>query len=203
MSLERQLLQNQVANEGRENLDWVLYDSLFTTAASTTMTLTFFQNTIGGVGRARTNMKNAGMLPAPQSFFVTEIGMLIYNNNGTSFWQVGLGAGAAVIFPPNVMVANGFFDLILDPATQYEGHCTHMWEMVHQNMDAPASLLSSGAIQPYALHRAIKFKKPIIIAPNRAFSLQMTLTTPAAAGGYVVANTLIQWYLKGVLRRNG
>ena len=63
----KNFIANQAAKEGRENPDWILYDSLKTTA-NVSNGLTFFQNTIGSVGKARTNMQNAGSLASPKTF---------------------------------------------------------------------------------------------------------------------------------------
>jgi hypothetical protein len=201
-SLEQNILENQFNNEGRENLDWILYDSLFT-VASATQTLTFFQNTVGGVGRGRTNMKNAGMLPSPQAMLVTEIGLRFMNNNGTCFFSHGAGAGAAVQLPLDIMIATGFFDIIVEPRTEYEGHLMQFRQTSEQVLDTPAALATVQNTPMGMNLQSIKLKKPIVLGPNRAFSLRLTLTTPAAAGGYVAANTLVYFIFKGILRRNG
>lgn len=201
-SLEQNILENQFNNEGRENLDWILYDSLFT-VASAAQTLTFFQNTVGGVGRGRTNMKNAGMLPSPQAMLVTEIGLRIMNNNGTPFFQHAAGAGAAVNLPLDIMIATGFFDIIVEPRTEYEGHLMQFKQTTEQVIDTPAALATVQGSPSSVNLQSLKLKKPIVLGPNRAFSLRLTLTTPAASGGYVAANTLIYFIFKGILRRNG
>ena len=201
MSVEKQLLQNQAAAEGRENLDWILYDSLLTTAGATQQ-LTFFQNTVGGVGRERTNLKNAGMLPAPQSFFITKLCCKIFNLSGNSFFTAGAGAGAATEYPLNAFFSQGHFDFVLDPRTEYEGHMMQLNEQINRVNDSTAALLTAAALPGSFTYSTLSFNKPIIVAANRAFSLRMTVTTPAVGGGYLAADTVIMWFLKGVLRRN-
>lgn len=201
-SLEQNILENQFNNEGRENLDWILYDSLFT-VANVNQTLTFFQNTVGGVGRGRTNMKNAGMLPSPQAMLVTEISLRIFNNNGTSVWSSGVAGMAAIVPNPlEIMIATGFFDIIVEPRTEYEGHLMQFRQAQEHVVDTAAVGGAQAGIPGAGNLQSIKLKKPIVIGPNRAFSLRCQLTTPAAANGYVAANTLIYFIFKGVLRRN-
>jgi hypothetical protein len=198
MSTEKQMLANQLKGEGRENLDWILYDSLLTTA-SATQQLIFFQNALGTVGKARTNMQQAGQLPNPKTMFVTEIGCKVVNLNGTPLFFAG-GAGPTIHFS-NVLFNSMFFELRLDPATLYEGHGTEFWDQINY-MNDTAATLGVAALPANNNLKTIKLKKPIIIPSTRSFSLVAQLTTPAAAVGYTAANTAIYFYLKGVMRRN-
>lgn len=199
--LPARLIQKQAAQEGREYLDWVLYDSLLTTV-SITQTLRFFQNTIGGVGRNRTNMKGAGILPSPQSFLIKKIAVAVFNLDGTSFKTAGAGAGAAIEYPLNQLLNRAYFDLLVDPSTDYEGHVSQMYEQVDRVNDSTAALLTQAVISGAYKFKSIALKYPIIIRSQRSFGLDMTLTAPAAAGGYTAANSVIYWYLIGELRRN-
>lgn len=201
MSLEANLLENQFNMEGRENLDWILYDSLFT-VANAAQTLTFFQNTVGAVSRARTNMKNAGMLPSPQAMLITEIMFRVMNSNGIPFSASGAGAGSAVSNPIDIMVATGFFDIIVEPRTEYEGHLMQFRQTQEWMYETTANLLARQTNPTAGYLQSLKLKKPIIIGPNRAFSLRLQVTTPTAGGGYSATNTLLYFALKGVLRRN-
>ncbi len=201
-SLEQNILSNQFNNEGRENLDWILYDSLYT-VASTNQTLTFFQNTIGGVGRSRTNMKNAGMLPSPQAMLITEISLRIFNSDGTSMWSSGVAGMTAIVPNPiEIMIATGFFDIIVEPRTEYEGHLMQFRQAQEHVVDTAATGGAQAAVPGAGNLQSIKLKKPIVIGSNRAFSLRCQLTTPAAGNGYSPAVTLIYFILKGILRRN-
>lgn len=197
----KSLVLNNRAKEGEEVLDWMLYDSLFTTA-NTAQQLIFFQNTLGAVGRNRTNMKNAGMLPSPQKFVVNQIMFKFFNVTGASFTATSAGAGAAVIYPINAMISRANFDVVLEPATVYEGHLSSMYEQLNYLMDAPASLLGT-ALSPTAFYyKTLKLRYPIIIDSNRSFAVRLNITTPAEAGGYTAANTLIMVYMMGDMLRN-
>lgn len=199
MATAQQLKRRQLSMENMETIDWILYDSLYMTA-SATQTLTFFQNTVGSVGRSRTNMKNAGSLPDPQTFFVEEIGVKLYNDDGTAF--VLSKPATEVIYPPNIIFANMFFDFVVDPNVVFEGHGMQFREQQDAVNDGAATTLTQGALQTAMNLRVMKLKKPIMILPQRSFSVQMTVTTGAAAGGFVAAHTRLSVWLKGQKNRN-
>lgn len=184
-------------NEGYTPKNKVLYDSLFTTA-NTRQTLTYFQNTIGGVTRVRTNMGQAGQIPAGSYMFVQSIECQIFNTSGAAFFTIATGASTAVEYPVNAMIAKGHFDIVLGSDTIYEGHMSQMEGAVNRMEDAPASKLGSAVIKGFSF-RSIDFTNPLVIMAGKSFKLVLELTTPAAAGGYVANDTLIYWYLNGVM----
>jgi hypothetical protein len=124
------------------------------------------------------------------------------NNNGTAFFAHAAGAGAAVQNPIDIMIATGFFDIIIEPRTEYEGHLMQFRQAQEHVVDTAAVGGAQAGIPGAGNLQSIKLKKPIVIGPNRAFSVRLQLTTPAAGNGYVAANTLIYFIFKGVLRRN-
>jgi hypothetical protein len=126
----------------------------------------------------------------------------IFNQNGAGFFIQGDGGAAPVEHPVNTMIAQGSFDYVLEPSTEYEGHMSQLRDSLDRVEDATATGLATAAIPGSFVSRSLKLRKPIIVEPARAFSLRMTLTTPAAGGGYTANNTLIYWYLFGVLQRN-
>jgi hypothetical protein len=193
------MIKKQLDSEGREVLGWIFYDSL-TMVASSVNNLTFFQQTIGIVGRNRTNMKSAGSLPNPQSFLATKIGFKLVNPAGAPFFFDG---GASPTVPSLWAIFNQMsFDVKVDPSNEYEG--SGPLQMVkspfYMNNGAATSL--GQAILPEQIYTEVKFAQPIMITSNRAFSVNVTLTTPAAGTGYTAATTLLYCYMTGVLRRN-
>lgn len=191
----KSLLMNTVKGEGREMVDWIFYDSLFMTA-SATQTLTFFQNTIGSVGRARTNMKSAGMLPSPQSFAVTELGF-----HTTSVLPIFMSGGAAPAeHPENALYKAFTWDFILEPSRDYEGYGHEFWHPLSYLNDTAAALAQT--IVPATPQKCRKFDVPILIPTNRAFSVVASFTLGADAGGFVAATSKLFCYIKGYLRRN-
>jgi hypothetical protein len=197
-SNEKRMLERQMQGEGRENIDWMIYDSLLTTAGATQQ-LIFFQNALGTVGKVRTNMQQAGQLPNPKTMFVTEIACKIVNLTGAPVFFSG--GAAPTIHPFNVIFNSMFFEVRLDPATLYEGHGIDFFDQINYMNDTAAVLGVSTSPTNNTL-RSIKLKKPIIIPSTRSFSLVAQITTPAAAQGYLAANTAIYFQLKGVMRRN-
>ena len=193
----RNILRNNLANEGREMIDWKFYDSLLTTV-SISQNLTFFQNTIGTTSVDRTNMKSAGQLPSPQSFVITEIAFKLINADGTSLYYSG-GATAA-IHPANVIFSKFTWNIKVEPSIEYEGHGSDFWEEQGYLNDSGTTLAAWG--YPNSPWKTVKFKAPILLIANRAFSVNVNLTAPAAAQGYTAANTRLYCYLKGLLRRN-
>jgi len=200
--LRRDIL-SEFQNEAYQTVDAVLYDSLFLATASAQNVLTFFQNTIGNVtgGRIRTNMKASGTLPSPQAMLVTEIGYKLLNTDGTSFYMGG-NATAPVAYPPNVIAAKGFWDFVVTPSTEYEGHLSQFREQVDFMNDGASTSLGTAPFPNAMNTRVLKLKEPIVLLPNRSFSLNCTVTTPAAAAGYSTTASLMYWYLKGRIRRN-
>jgi hypothetical protein len=98
------------------------------------------------------------------------------------------------------MMAQAHFDFRLEPSTDYEGHGLQVWEQMDYINDSGALLAVAGS--PMLNYKPIKFKAPILIPPTRNFNVSLTLTTPAAAQGYVAATSKVYCYLKGLLRRN-
>lgn len=192
----KQLLQNTVSGEGREMIDWILYDSLPITASAVN-SLVFFQNTIGGVTRNRTNMKSAGMLPSPQSFAVTEISFHV-NNVLPAF---GAGGAAPTELPDNAIFKLFTWDFLLDPSRDYEGYGYEFHHPVEYWNDTATTLCINTF--PLVPEKTKKFDVPILIPTARAFSVVATFTAPATAvGGFVTATSLMFCHLKGYLRRN-
>lgn len=195
----RKMLQNNMNGEGRELIDWIFYDSLVHTA-SATQSLVFFQNTIGTTSRIRTNMKSAGQLPNPQSFAIIELGFRILNPIGTSFSMSG--GAAPVVHPANAMMNQAYFDFKLEPSTDYEGHGLEIWNQVDYINDTGATLGVDAVPYNQLGFKPVKFKAPILIPSSRSFSVILTLTAPADAGGLVAGTSKIYCYMKGLLRRN-
>ena len=191
----KSLLMNNVKGEGREMIDWEFYDSLHMTA-SVTQTLTFFQNTIGTVGRVRTNMKSAGSLPAPQSFACT----------GISFHTVSVldeydaGGAAPSVMPKNALFSAFTWDFKLEPSTDFEGFGFDFWKPTMYMNNTGTTL--GVAIIPREPYKIKKFDMPILVPTNRAFSVVATLTLPADVGGFVAATSNLYCTLYGYLRRN-
>jgi len=193
------MLNNNLKSEGREMIDWIFYDSL-THTASVRQELVFFQNTIGTVGRIRTNMKSAGQLPNPQSFAVIELGFRVLNPIGTSLHMAG--GAAPVVHPVNAIMNQATIDFKLEPSTDYETHGLEVWEQVDYMNDTNATLGVDTASYCHAGFKPIRFKAPILIPSSRAFSVSLSFTAPADAGGLVAGTTKIYCYIKGLLRRN-
>lgn len=191
------MLQNNLKSEGREMIDWMFFDSVIT-VASTTATFSFFQNTLGTVGVNRTNMKSAGQFPNPQSFAITEMGFRVQNLAGTPFFFAG--GAAPTIHPCNVIFGSMTFKVKLEPSTDYEGYGFQFWDQLDYMNDTAAALGQQA--YPALGYKTLKFKAPILIPPTRAFSVEATFTTPAAAQGYTAAGTPVYCWIKGLLRRN-
>lgn len=193
----RNIKRNQLKNEGRVMIDWIFYDSLLTTV-SVNQNLTFFQNTIGTVGIARTNMKSAGQLPSPQTFIITELWFRMFNADGTSF--LFAGGAAPAVHPLNVIFNQMTWNIKVEPSIEYEGHGNQIWTQEDYLNDSGALLgVSNYPNNPW---KSVKFKAPIPLIANRAFSVNVNLTAPAAAGGYTAANSKLYCFIKGLLRRN-
>lgn len=193
-----ELVYSQFQKEGMENVDWMLYDYMPTTA-SATQTLKFFQNS-SSVGRARTNMVVAGQLPDPQAFLVTGMECLIFNLDGKPF--EGTVGGTDVIYPVNTIFSKGYMDLVVSPKTVFESHMRAFYSQVDAIATASATDTQSGAINNMLFRKSYRFQIPILILPQRHFELNMTVTTPAETGGYTSANSMIMWIMRGLLRRN-
>jgi hypothetical protein len=196
-SIVKRALQNQMKGESREVIDWLFYDSVLTTV-SVNQTLTLFQNTIGTAGIARTNMKAAGQLPSPQSFLVTEIGMKLFNTAGTPMFFAG--GAAPTIHPANVIFGGMTWKIKVEPSTEYEGHGSQFWSELDYMNDTGTTL----GVQTYPQEgfKSVKLKVPLLLISNRAFSVEVNFTAPAAAQGYTAAGTPLYCFLKGILRRN-
>jgi hypothetical protein len=198
-NIVKNILANNQKGEQRELMDWMLYDSILLATASANQTVTLFQNTVGSVGIARTNMKSAGMLPSPQSFIVTGITLFILNSDGTPFFFAG--GAAPTVHPANVIFNQLTWKLRVDPSTDYEGAGFEFWDPIDYQNDTGTTLGVASSLTTKKW-KEVKFKAPILLAANRAFSLEANFTTPAAATGYSITKTLLYAKLTGLLRRN-
>ena len=188
MGNERQLISAERQGMGVENLDWPLYDSL-PMVASARQTLIFFQNSGNVVnGRARTNMKNPGSLPAGEEFLITGLRMSFRNPTTTPFTVTALPE-------LNQLINTGWFDVYREPATFYEGHLTELFNQAFIN--GGLATVDGGGV----FEKGLKFKRPIILLAVRHFEIKVTLDAPAFAGGFG-ADTLLYVYLHGIKRRN-
>lgn len=194
----KDLVFQQFAQEGYETVDWTLYDSLFTTAGAV-QTLDFFQNS-SNIGKARSNMERAGSLPEPQAFLITSMEVHIFNADGKPFYLEG--AATPQVYPINAIMAKGSMSFNVSPKTMFESHMRMFAEQVDTIQDNGTDHKATGAIGSTMFRRIYKLRTPIIILPQRQFSLKMNITTPAEGQGYTAANTLIMWNLNGMLRRN-
>jgi hypothetical protein len=194
----KNILQNNLKGEQRELMDWTLYDSSLL-AASVTQTILFFQNTEGTVGIERTNMTSAGMLPSPQSFIIIALRFYLLNSDGTPIFFGG-GVGPTV-YPPNVIFNRFTWKLKIDPSIDYKGHGMQFKDQVNYFNDS-AALLSNGSNLTIEKYNWLKFKTAPILPANRAFSVEATMTTPAAATGFSITKTLLYCEMRGLLRRN-
>lgn len=198
-------LKNKAAlelnNEQFEYRDWFLYDTMFS-VVSATQILRFFQQNGGTVGRAITNMTGNGQLPAPEIFFATELMFCMFNTTGVPFvmtYTGGAGGGAAVCQYEQIL-SSMFFDLRIEPSVEFQGHGRMLRDQQNVAIDVAAAAVSGGPTNNL-IAKVLKFKTPLTILPNRSFSLDMTVTTPAAGGGYAAATTAFFWGLRGVKRR--
>lgn len=193
-------ISNERSKERKGYVDWILYDAMKMTAAASN-TLTFFQNTIGSVGKARTNMQNAGSLPSPKTFAVQEICARVINPSGAPFRLAG-GASPTVL-PLTTIFSTMFFEFRRDPATDYEGHGSQLFEAPMFLNDDAETPIGSAVIQDAILYKSIKLNTPILLDSNRAFSLNVQFTAPTdSTNGFTASETLIYFFLKGILRRN-
>lgn len=202
MERNKQLIAEQRKFEGRSNIDWVLYDSL-KMSASARQTLTFFQQTIGAVGIARTNMRNAGMLPSPQSMIVEGIGVEFFNLDGSPLLATADKATGAVTCAVAAMAAQGGLSFNIDPATEYEAHLSDFFNfpLVGMNNNGAADIVGFGGGFE-STKRIKRLNVPLLLDENRSFNVKIELTTPAAGNGFTAANTICMVKLYGSLRRN-
>ena len=198
----RALIAAQRKYEGRSNIDWVLYDSLKMSAGAR-QTLTFFQQTIGGVGIQRTNMRNAGMLPSPQTMIVEGIGIEFFNLDGSPLLATATKATGAVACAVAAMAAQGALAFNIDPATEYEAHLSDFFNfpLVGMNNNGAADIVGfAGGFEN--TKRIKRLTVPLLLDENRSFNVKIDLTTPAESNGFTAANTLCMVKLYGSLRRN-
>lgn len=197
MKSVRQKIIDEFKDEAREVIDWTLYDSQLIATASARNDLIFFQNTIGGVGRPRTNMNNSGVLPAPESFLIMEIWTLFFNSDGVAFQ----GDNTAHDQPINVLCAQGYWSFHSEPKVMIEGS---MNEMRTQEQEAvfcgktPATEVQDLS----ALWKKFYLRRPIVVGTARHFRLEASLVAPAAGDGYATTTSLMYWFLRGLKRRN-
>lgn len=192
------LIKDQLEKEGRRSVDWILYDSNYT-KANETQTIRFFQNTIGSSGQYRTNMKTQGMLNAPQSMVVKELGCFALNTDGKPFIVTANSASAIAL---NALFSKLYFDFRIEPQSMYEGAGFEFYNAVNTVRDGATTSLGTNVFPVTQNFKTIKLMQPIIIAPNRNFSVNITLTAPVEGDGYTASNTLIYFYLKGLMYGN-
>lgn len=190
---------NEFFKEGTEFVQWTLYDSVLTTAA-TAQNQVFFQNTIGSVTISRTNMQSAGQLPKPKSFLVTDMCIKLVNIDGASFEFEG--AGTPTIYPPNAIFSRMTGIFFIDPSRKFEWAQPQYNTQIDIFNDGAATPIGSHTLRQGPVNQVIPLKIPLILGANRAFNVELNFTTPAAAGGYTAANTLLYIFLGGYLKRN-
>lgn len=196
----KNMLKNAVGGENREQIDWIFYDSL-TMTASVTQELVFFQQSIGTVGRARTNMKTPGMLPSPQSFVATEIGMVVDYTAACDLYVQETSTGWEK-HPLTALFDQLYWDFNLSPSRKYEGTGFQFWK-------TPTYLFNGAALAPGGTdwtpknpYKSLLFEVPITIPSKRSFDVTVHCTLPADKLGFVAATNLLYVYLRGYLRRN-
>ncbi len=195
----RQRLIREFSKEGHEIIDWLLYDSFDNLdLTGSPRTYEFFQQTVGQIaaGRFRTNMKNPGMLPFPESFLITEMWCEFINPDGAVFEVTGsVASGIQDAFQ------RGWWNFKREPSSLYEGHLSEFYGQQMENSDLQP------AVGPFlhgnmnSLVSKLKLRNPIMIRSNAFFVLELNLTIDNPGGG-LSADTLIYWYLKGLKRRN-
>jgi hypothetical protein len=191
------LLNNKMSNQGSEEIDWRYYDSQLM-AASSTQTLSFFQNSIGSVGKARTNMQTGGTLPAGKGLAVTQMDFHVINSDGTPFFFAG-GAAPTIDFR-NTLFAQMYFEFKLDQSTMYEGHGTDIFEPLCYMNDTGTTLGVTATPSSFQ-YKPVKFKTPLMIPAVRNFSVNVTCTTPAAAKGFSITTTFLYITISGLVYR--
>lgn len=196
------MITSQRRKEGFEDIRYTLFDTLKIGVGINT--LNFFQQVVGVVGPANTNMKSSGMLPAGTSFLVTEMAIKIFNRNGAALF--GNPAAVDVPYPINVIAALGSWKFKYEPNTAYEGHLLEFFEFVNIQKDGAAAALAVAGLPEGDVTKIVRFGKlPQIIDSGRNFGVEVALTAPAAAGGgfdtVVASGTVMQVQLMGVLRR--
>jgi len=193
----KDIIIDEFKEENREVIDWTLYDSQLIATASARNDLIFFQNTVGGVGRARTNMHNQGVLPSPESFLVTQIWCLFLNSSGLAFQ----GDNTAHDQPINVFISQGYWSFYSGEKMMVAGSLN---EMRTQEQEAVfAGSPPDGEVHDISPKwRKFYLRKPIVIGSVRQFRLEASVVAPAAGDGYSASTSLMYWYLRGLKRRN-
>lgn len=199
MATFKGLIEGNRVKEGFEVVQNVLYDALNMVAGI--QTLTFFQQVKGTAGISKTNMNQAGLLPAGTSFIVKAIRMAIYNINGNALFGTAL---PATTHPINFIIGTGSWKFKYEPSQLYEGHLTEFFEPISFFRDGTAAAGLAVSCLGGKL-RDLILKTPIIIDSGRAFGVEVVLTCPAdTVGGFSVTaatGTLLQCQLLGFLRR--
>jgi len=193
----RDQIVNEFKNEGREVIDWTLYDSQLIATASAINRLVFFQNVIGTVGRQRTNMQNPGLLPSPEQFLVEEIWCSIVNSDGKRL----IYDTTAHDHPLNVFLAQGHWDFQIEPKIMYQGHLSELI-IPHEEYIYVTSAPSNVIVGHGGQYAKLYLQEPFIIGSARHFELTCSLLAPAAGDGFATTTTLMYWFLKGWKRRN-
>ncbi len=193
----KQRIRREFQKEKMEAIDWLLYDSFFNLTPAVVNRLEFFQQTTGQTagGRERTNMKNGGMMPFPESFLVTEMWCEFRNNDNLAFEYNQVSASFAL----NAIIARSWFNFRREPSTLYEGHLSEMFgQMYSRNLVTTAGTSKQGS--SYYVGK-LKLRNPIVLRSNSFFVLELNIDAPAFADNFSAA-TKVYWYLKGIKRRN-
>lgn len=194
----KQRLKREFQKEQMEAIDWLLYDSFTDLTPSAVNRLEFFQQTTGQTpgGRSRTNMKNAGMMPFPESFLVTEMWCEFRNPTTIAF---SLIQGSPANFALNAMISRSWFNFRREPSTLYEGHLS---EIFGQAYSRQLTTTAGTSVQGFSYFVGkLKLRNPIVLRSNAFFVLELNIDAPAFANGFL-PETKVYWYLKGIKRRN-
>jgi hypothetical protein len=184
-------------NANKEWVSWVLYSGVLSTASAVNQ-MNWFQDSISTVGRARTNMEMASQLASGKYFLVEGISFKLFNLDGTMFQF-----SAITEHKVNQLMAGLYFDFMINSKVEYEGMGIQFHEQVNRVLGlntTPAA--SAAAPTQYDKFKTIKLHYPIEIMPQTNFKITgATGTLPAAADGYVAAQTCFMFMLHGKLRR--
>jgi len=197
MLSERELIEMELSAAKRENIDWGIYDSqpiISASAAITRNQLIFFQNSVGTVGsdKSRTNMKNAGMMPSPESLLVLEAVCEIRNRDGICFQLDPSGK----TYPLNLISATGWFEIKREPSVFYEGHLIELFPQA-----TAGGWLGASQDELKTMRGTIRFKRPLILTTAVHFEITCTFDCPARLFG-ISSMTYMYWFLKGIKRRS-
>lgn len=195
----RQRLIQEFSKEGHEVIDWALYDSFDDLELGGNRSYEFFQQTVGQLpdGRFRTNMKNPGMLPFPESFLITEMWCEFRNPDGVCFGEEAASASGL-----HEAFQNGWFNLKREPAIVYEGHLSELFGQWLGNIDAQPSVSTHLHGNMNSLVGKIRLRNPIMIRSNAFFVLELNMSINLGPAFGLSSDSLVYWWLKGLKRRN-